>query len=128
MEYEANDQVIVVLHNGAPLEMPMGEFAKSHRGRKFLDDHILYMIRGMIEVGFIPAEMGVILDQIPGGVTLDILDKISEKAGRGSGESGGVQVLMGQPLGILEQFLPKEKKTELKQLLAELTAGGREKQ
>lgn len=77
MEYEANDQVIVVLHNGAPLE---------------------------------------------------ILDKISEKAGRGNGESGGVQVLMGQPLGILEQFLPKEKKTELKQLLAELTAGGRKKQ
>lgn len=113
---------------GYSLEMPMGEFAKSHKGRKFLDDHILYMIRGMIEVGFIPAEMGVILDQIPGGVTLDILDKISEKAGRGSGESGGVQVLMGQPLGILEQFLPKEKKTELKQLLAELTAGGREKQ
>lgn len=106
----------IVPQGGYSLEMPMDEFAKSHRGRNFLDENIIYMIRGMIEVGFIPAEMGVVLDQI------------SEKVGRGSGETGGVQVLMGQPLGILDRFLPKEKKEQLKQLLIELDSGSRRRQ
>ncbi len=118
----------IVPQGGYSLEMPMGEFAKSHKGRSFLDENIIYMIRGMIEVGFIPAEMGVVLDQLSGAVTLDVLDRLSEKAGRGSGETGGVQVLMGQPLGILDQFLPKEKKERLKQLLIELDSGSKRKQ
>lgn len=110
---------------GYTLEMPMGEFAKRQRGRQFLDANIIYMVRGMIEAGFIPAEMGAVLDQLSEAVTLEVLDQLAEKAGRGNKETGGVQVMMGQPLGMLNQFLPKEKKEQLNRLLKEMEIGGR---
>lgn len=108
---------------GYTLGTPMGEFVNSIKGRKFLDDHIIYMIRGMMAAGFIPAEMGTLLDQIPGGVNLAALDMIAEKAGRGESGTSGLQALMGQPLGMLDQFLPEANKQELRNLMTELMNG-----
>ena len=78
------------------------------------------MIKGMAAAGFIPKEMAAMLEQLPGGVNLAAIDMLAQRAGNAAGGTGGVQVLLGQPLGMLDGFLPKEKQEELHKLLAEL--------
>lgn len=105
---------------GYTLGMPMGEFAKSFRGHKFLDENIEYMVRGMAMAGFIPKEMLALADSIPGGLNLAVIDMLAQRAGNAAGGTSGIQVLMGQPLSILESFLPQEKKEALFMLLEQL--------
>lgn len=100
--------------------MPMGEFAKSPKGHKFLDENIQHMIRGMAMAGFIPKEILAVADQIPGGLNLAVIDMLAQRAGNAAGGASGLQTLMGQPLSILQSFLPDEKKDELERLLDEL--------
>ena len=103
-------------------DMPMGEFAKSRKGHKFLDENVVYMIRGMAMAGFIPKELLALADSIPGGLNLNTIDMLARRAGNAAGGTGGVQVLMGQPLNMLVGFLPPEKKEELSALLEQLNA------
>ncbi|WP_278183808.1 glycoside hydrolase family 3 C-terminal domain-containing protein [Marvinbryantia formatexigens] len=105
---------------GYHIGIPMGEFAKSPKGRRFLVENIIYMIKGMAAAGFIPKEMAAMLEQLPGGVNLAAIDMLAQRAGNAAGGTGGVQVLLGQPLGMLDGFLPQEKQEELHKLLAEL--------
>lgn len=105
---------------GYGVGMPMGEFAKSPKGRKFLDENIGFMVRGMAMAGFIPKELLALADSIPGGINLAVIDMLAQRAGNAAGGTGGVQTLMGQPLSILNSFLPQEKKDELAELIAEL--------
>lgn len=105
---------------GYRLDMPMGEFSKSLRGHKFLDENIEHMIRGMAMAGFVPKEMLSLIDTIPGGLNLAAIDAIAQRAGRDAGGTSGVQTLLGQPLSILYNFLPQEKKDELAALITEL--------
>ena len=105
---------------GYSLGMPMGEFAKSPKGHKFLDENIGFMVRGMAMAGFIPKEMLTLADSIPGGLNLTVIDMLAQRAGNAAGGTSGIQVLMGQPLSILDSFLPQEKKDELTSLIAEL--------
>ncbi len=105
---------------GYSLGMPMGEFAKSRKGEKFLNENIEYMIRGMAVAGLIPQELLTFLDQIPGGVNLAVIDMLARRAGNAAGGTSGLQVLMGQPLSVLNSFLPAEKKQELEILLGQL--------
>lgn len=109
---------------GYTLDMPMGEFSKSPKGRRFLDENIEHMIRGMAMAGFIPKEMLEMADRIPGGISLDVIDRIAQHAGNAAGGTGGLQVLMGQPLSILNNFLPEEKKEILADLLKDLSVCG----
>lgn len=100
--------------------MPMGEFTKSPKGYQFLDQNIAYMIRGMAAIGYIPKEMLPLIDSIPGGLNLAAIDAIAKRAGKEVGGSSGIQTLLGQPLSLLSNFLPQEKKDELSALLDEL--------
>lgn len=105
---------------GYTLGMPMGEFAKSLKGHKFLDENIEYMVRGMAMAGFIPKELLTLADSIPGGLNLAVIDMLAQRAGNAAGGTSGIQVLMGQPLSILDSFLPQEKKEALSTLLEQL--------
>lgn len=105
---------------GYTVGMPMGEFSKSLKGHKFLDENIEYMVRGMAMAGFIPKEMLTLADTIPGGINLAVIDMLAQRAGNAAGGTSGVQTLMGQPLSILNSFLPQEKKDELAALIARL--------
>lgn len=103
--------------------VPMKLLAKLPESRKFLDENIIYMVKGMAMMGFIPQQLLGFIDSIPGGLTLDAMNMISQRAGRSGGSAGGVSglaALLGQPVSILASFLPQEKKDELKQLIAEL--------
>lgn len=105
---------------GYTLGMPMGEFARSPKGHKFLDENIEYMVRGMAMAGFIPKELLTLADSIPGGLNLAVIDMLAQRAGNAAGGTSGIQVLMGQPLSILDSFLPQDKKEALSTLLEQL--------
>lgn len=105
---------------GYTLGMSMGEFSKSPKGHKFLDENIEYMVRGMAMAGFIPKELLTLADSIPGGLNLAVIDMLAQRAGNAAGGASGIQVLMGQSLSILDSFLPQEKREELTALFTEL--------
>ena len=103
--------------------VPMKLLAKIPKSRKFLDENIVYMVKGMAMMGYIPQQLLGFIDSIPGGLTLDTLNMIAQRAGRSGGSAGGLSgldALLGQPVSILASFLPQEKKDELKAMLAEL--------
>lgn len=105
---------------GYQLSTPMSDYAKCRKGRAFLDGCMGYLFKGMIAAGFVPAEMGAMIDQIPGGLTLDMVDAMAAQAGASAGVGGGLDTLLGQPIALLTNFLPEEKKTEMNQLISEL--------
>lgn len=105
---------------GYSTQMAMGDFAKSKRGRAFLDANVNYMVRGMAAAGYIPKEALAMLDQIPGGLTLDVINAMASRVGQDVAGKSGLSVLMAQSLGIFEMFLPEEKKQELRDLIGEL--------
>ncbi len=107
---------------GYGMGMPMGEFAQSLRGHKFLDENIEHMIRGMAAAGFVPKELLAVADSIPGGLNLAAIDMLAQRAGHTAGGANGLDTLMGQPLSVLNSFLPQEKKDELTTLFDELYA------
>ena len=98
----------------------MSEFAKSTRGHAYLDHNIAYMIRGMAAAGFAPQEMVSALEAMPGGINLTNISMIAEMSGQTAAGGDGLSVLLSQPLSLLLNFLPQEKKDELDALLAEL--------
>ena len=103
--------------------VPMKLLAKIPESRKFLNQNIIYMVKGMAMMGYIPQQLLGFIDSLPGGLTLDAMNMISQRAGRSGGSAGGVSgldALLGQPVSILASFLPQEKKDELKIMLAEL--------
>lgn len=102
---------------------PMSVFAKTEKGRVFLDENIGHMVRGMAHLGYIPKELLPALDQMSGGITLDAIDMLAERAGSAGGQmggTGGLEALLGQSVAILKGFLPEEKKEELVKLVEEL--------
>ena len=105
---------------GYTVSMPMSDFSKSLKGHKFLDENIGFMVRGMAAMGYIPEQAMAMLDQIPGGINLAVIDMLAARAGQAATGQSGVQVLMGQSLGMLNSFLPQEKKDELAALIEEL--------
>lgn len=109
---------------GYKLEMPMNEFAKSKKGKVFLDDNIGYMIGGMAAMGFIPQALLDAIGYQPGmPISLELIDRVGQMAG-GNREDvpSGSSALLNQPLMILNSFLPQEKKEDLSQLLQELNS------
>lgn len=105
---------------GYSTQMAMGDFAKSKKGHAFLDANVGYMVRGMAAVGYIPKEALAMLDQIPGGLTLDVINAMASRVGQDVAGKSGLSVLMAQSLSVFEMFLPDEKKQELRELIAEL--------
>ena len=105
---------------GYTANMSMCDFAKSLKGHKFLDENIGYMVRGMAAIGYIPQQAMAMLDQIPGGINLAVIDMLAARTGQTATGQSGVQTLMSQSLSILTNFLPQEKKDELSILLGEL--------
>lgn len=103
---------------GYSAQMAIGEFAKSRKARAFLDENIVFMIKGMAANGYIPKEAMTMLEQVPGGISLDMIDAMASRMGHQSG--AGLDVLMAQSLGVFEMFLPEEKKQELRELIREL--------
>ena len=106
---------------------PMKLLAKIPETRKFLDDNIIYMVKGMAQIGYIPQQLLCFIDSIPGGLTLDAMDMISQRAGRSGGSAGGasgLDALLGQPVSILVSFLPEEKKQEILMLIDRLNHKG----
>lgn len=99
-------------------QMAIGEFAKSKKARAFLDENIIFMIKGMAANGYIPQEAMAMLDQVPDGVSLDMINAMAGSMGHRSG--AGLDVLMAQSLGVFEMFLPEEKKQELRELIQKL--------
>lgn len=103
---------------GYSAQMAIGEFAKSKKAHAFLDENIIFMIKGMAANGYIPKEAMAMLEQIPGGISLDTINAMANRMGHQSG--AGLDVLMAQSLGIFEMFLPEEKKQELRELIQKL--------
>lgn len=103
---------------GYSAQMAIGEFAKSKKARAFLDENILFMIKGMAASGYIPQEAMAMLEQVPGGISLDVINAMASRMGHRSG--AGLDVLMAQSLGVFEMFLPEEKKQELRDLIQKL--------
>lgn len=102
---------------------PMKLLAKVPETRAFLDQNIIYMVKGMAAMGYIPQQLLGFIDSIPGGLTLDAMNMISQRAGRSGGSAGGVSgldALLGQPVSILMSFLPQEKKQKIVSLLEKL--------
>ena len=102
---------------GYNVQMAIGEFDKSRKGHAFLDSNISFMIRGMAANGYIPKEAMAVLDQIPGGISMAVIDAMASRMGHQEG--AGLDVLMAQSLGVLEMFLPEENKEELRSLIQE---------
>ena len=76
------------------------------------------MIKGMAANGYIPQEAMAMLEQVPGGISLDMINAMASRMGHQSG--AGLDVLMAQSLGVFEMFLPEEKKQELRELIRKL--------
>ena len=98
----------------------MGEFARTKKGKQFLNENIRYMVLGMAQAGFIPKEVMPMLESIPGGITLETIRMMGQRMNVDAAGSDGVSTLMNQALGILYNFLPQEKKEELDRLIHEL--------
>ena len=49
---------------GYCIQTAMGDFAKSKKGRAFLDENISHMVHGMAAAGYIPKEALVVLDHL----------------------------------------------------------------
>ena len=105
---------------GYNIGMPMNDFNKSRRGHQFLDENIVYFIKGMAAAGFIPQQAVEMLEQIPGGVNLATINMLAARSGQMATGASGLDTLMGQSLSILNSFLPQEKKDELAVLIDEL--------
>lgn len=103
---------------GYSFQMTIGEFAKSKNARIFLDENVIYMIKGMAANGYIPQEAMGMLEQIPGGISLDMINAMASRVGHQTG--AGLDVLMAQSLGVFEMFLPEEKKQEMSRLIQKL--------
>ena len=105
--------------------VPMGMLAGTEPGRRFLDENIIYLIRGMVAAGYIPEQILQAADQIPGGLTLGAMEMIAERSGHQGGVDGasGLDALLGQPTSVLASFLPREKKKELLAVMEELNRG-----
>ena len=103
----------------------MGMLAGTEPGRRFLDENIIYLIRGMVAAGYIPEQILQAADQIPGGLTLGAMEMIAERSGHqgGVGGASGLDALLGQPTSVLASFLPREKKKELLAVMEELNRG-----
>lgn len=71
-------------------------------------------------MGFIPKEGMDMLEQIPGGITLSVINMMAERAGGAFAATGGVNTLLSQNLSLLYGFLPEENKAELNALINEL--------
>ncbi len=99
---------------------PMGEFVKTTKGFRFIDENVKYMVLGMAQAGFIPAEAMGMLDKIPGGINLNVIRMMGQRMNADATGNDGVDTLMSQSLGILYNFLPQEKREELDGLIAEL--------
>lgn len=104
--------------------VPMALLAETEKGRAFLDQNIIYLVAGMVHLGFVPKEILDVAKQLPGGLTLDAMNMISQRAGRHQGAGGlsGTTALLAQPTSVLVSFLPKEKKKELSGIIEELNA------
>lgn len=101
---------------------PMALLAKVPKMRKFLDENIIYLVKGMAAAGYIPKELLGFLDNLPGKPDLNTLNMIAKRAGERGGGAGGVQgldALLGQPVSVLLSLLTEEKKQELVGLLDE---------
>lgn len=104
--------------------VPMNMLAGTEKGKKFLDENIVHLIRGMVHLGYVPAEVLDFAEKLPGGLTLAAMEMISKRSGRGQGVGGatGLEALLAQPTSVLNSFLPKDKKIELKKLIHELNS------
>lgn len=105
---------------GYQLSTPMSEFAKCRKGKEFLNGTLIYMFKGMAAAGFVPQEVVAMIENIPGGLTLELVDQIASRARGTAGVGGGLDTLLGQPMYMLNNFLPSDKKEELSQLLLAL--------
>ena len=105
-------------------QSPMYLLAATKQGKVFLDENIIYMIKGMIAMGYIPEQILQVIESIPGGLTLDALKMIGERMGNkaGAGGKNGLDALLAQSINILKGFLPAEKKNELDRLIIDLNS------
>lgn len=112
---------------GYNTETPMKLISRIDAGKRFLDENIAYLVKGMVHLGYIPEAMLHVIDSLPGGLTLDTIDMISKRGGSqgGAGGARGLDALLAQPISNLNSFLPADKKQALAELIAELnqTAG-----
>lgn len=107
---------------GYNTETPMKLIARIDSGRRFLDENIVYLVKGMVHLGYIPEAILQVIDSLPGGLTLDAISMISKRGGGqgGAGGARGLDALLAQPVSNLNSFLPTEKKQALAALIAEL--------
>ena len=101
---------------GYDLNAPMSLFAKSPRGREFLNQNTHLMIRGMAAAGFMPKELLAALEQLGPEPDLTALGGFFQSMG----SADGLETLFEQPLSILDAFLPPDRKEKLRGLLAAL--------
>lgn len=99
----------------------MIEVVKTKKGRAFLDSTIRYVLRGMAQL-YMSEDVAQMLDQMGDQITLDTVDMLAQKTGHGTPADGnsGLDAILGQPLSLLNSFLPEEEKEKLNALLMEL--------
>lgn len=106
---------------GYTLSTSMIEVVKTKKGRSFLDSTIRYVLRGMAQL-YMSEDVAQMLDQMGDQITLDTVDMLAQKTGHGAPADGnsGLDAILGQPLSLLNSFLPEEEKEKLNALLMEL--------
>lgn len=101
------------------LDTIIGDFAKTEKGHRALDENIGYMLRGMITAGIIPKELGALVDAMGDTLNLAAVESMASRAGLGS---DGLSVLFSQQLSLLTNFMPPERKQALLAILDEMNA------
>lgn len=105
---------------GYTLSTSMIEVVKTTKGKTFLNRTIKYMLRGMAQL-YMSEDVVQMLDQMGDQITLDTVNLLAQKVGKGAADvSSGLDAVLGQPLTLLYNFIPKEEKENLDTLLIEL--------
>lgn len=91
---------------GFQLSTSIQRVAATQRGHAFMDCCMMDFVNGMASAGLIPDEMRSAIDQLPGGLTFEMMKAMTTRAASAQGMANGADMLLEQPVSMLASFLP----------------------